>query len=248
MAKLARLRAGGAGGMRPVVGIIACNRTTGGEPSVTVMRRYVEASIRYGDFAALVVPSLPGAMQAGEIVGRLDGLLLTGSPSNVAPSRYGDAGESAGPFDPERDTMTADLIAAFRAAAKPIFGICRGFQELNVAFGGTLRRDLGKRHHSLEERDLSTMFAHRHEVALAPDGRLAAAYGRAGLTVNSVHYQGVDRLGEGLIVEATAPDAIVEAFSAPAVLAVQWHPEWATDEDPDAQALFAAFGAMLRTR
>jgi putative glutamine amidotransferase len=248
VAKLACLRAGGAGGMRPVVGIIACNRTTGGEPSVTVMRRYVEAAIRYGDFAALVVPSLPDAMRAGEVAGRLDGLLLTGSPSNVEPRRYGDAGESAGPFDPERDAMTADLIADFRAAGRPIFGICRGFQELNVAFGGTLRRDLGARHHSPEECDLPTMFAHRHAVALAPKGRLAAAYGRDALTVNSVHFQGVDRLGDGLFVEASAPDGVVEAFSATDVLAVQWHPEWATDADPDAQALFAAFGAMLRNR
>ncbi len=234
--------------MRPVVGIIACNRMTGGEPSVTVMRRYAEAAMRYGDFASLVVPSLPGVMAAGEIVGRLDGLLLTGSPSNVEPRLYGDAGVSDGPFDPERDAMTQGLIAEFRAAGKPIFGICRGFQELNVAFGGSLRRDLGPRHHSPEERDLPTMFGHRHDVALAPEGRLAVAYGRDSLTVNSVHYQGVDRLGDGLVVEATAPDGVVEAFSAGDVLAVQWHPEWDSDADADSQALFAAFGAMLRRR
>jgi len=235
---------------RPVVGIIACNRQTGGEASISVMRRYVEAAIRYADCAALVIPSLPEAMRAAEVVPRLDGLMLTGSPSNVEPARYGDAGTSAGPFDPARDSMTAELITAARSAAKPIFGICRGFQELNISFGGTLRRDLGDRqpvpHHAEEQSDLGIMFAHRHPVSLAPAGRLAAAYGRPSLMVNSVHYQGVDRLGAGLSVEATADDGVVEAFSAPGILAVQWHPEWATSEDPDAQALFRAFGAMLR--
>ena len=93
---------------------------------------------------------------------------------------------------------------------------------------------------------MPTMFAHRHPVALAPGGRLAAAYGRNTLSVNSVHYQGVDRLGSHLLIEATAPDGVVEAFSAPGVLAVQWHPEWETENEPDSQALFAAFGAMLR--
>lgn len=235
---------------RPVVGIIACNRQTGGEASVAVMRRYVEATMRHADCAALVIPSLPDAMQAAEVVPRLDGLLLSGSPSNVEPARYGDASMSAGPFDPARDCMTAELIAAALSLEKPIFGICRGFQELNIAFGGTLRRDLGDRspvpHHASEQSDLGIMFAHRHPVALTPGGRLAAAYNRPSLTVNSVHYQGVDRLGAGLSVEATADDGVVEAFSAPGILAVQWHPEWETDQDADSQTLFRAFGAMLR--
>ncbi len=242
---------------RPVIGIIACNRQTGGEASVTVMRRYVEAAMRYADCAALVIPSLPGLMRAGEVVGRIDGLVLTGSPSNVEPRRYGDATpDTPGPFDPDRDTMTADLIAAMRTRAAPMLGICRGFQELNVAYGGTLRRDLGDgtalAHHAPgdypEDIDLPGMFGHRHPVTLAPGGVLARTYGRPDLIVNSVHYQGVDRIGEDLAVEATAPDGVIEAFSAPNLLAVQWHPEWATERDPDAQALFAAFGAMLRRR
>ena len=240
---------------RPVIGIIACNRQTGGEASVTVMRRYIEAVMRYADCAALVIPSLPGLMRADEVAGRIDGLVLTGSPSNVEPWRYGDSTTgTAGPFDPDRDTMTAELIAAMRARATPMLGICRGFQELNVAYGGTLRRDLGNgadlAHHAPGDYpadiDLPGMFGHRHRIGLTPGGILAETYGRADLEVNSVHYQGVDRLGAELTAEATAPDGIVEAFSAPGVLAVQWHPEWATDDDPDAQALFAAFGTMLR--
>lgn len=235
--------------MRPVLGIIACNRDTSVEPVLSVARRYVEHAMVHADCAALIVPSLPGAMRAAEVAPRLDAVLLTGSPSNVAPERYGDsAGE--GPFDRDRDTMALELIEAMRALGRPVFGICRGLQELNVAFGGTLRRDLGRRpgldHHAAEGAAFAEMFEHRHPVALTPHGQLARTYARASLEVNSVHYQGIDRLGDGLAVEATAPDGIVEAFSAPGVLAVQWHPEWRTADDPDAQALFRRFGELAR--
>lgn len=234
---------------RPVLGIIACNRETSVEPVLSVARRYVEHAMVHADCAALIVPSLPGAMRAAEVAGRLDALLLTGSPSNVAPARYGDAG-GAGPFDPDRDAMALDLIDAMRSLGRPVFGICRGFQEINVAFGGTLRRDLGHKpdldHHAPDEADFATMFEHRHAVTLTPGGELARTYGRPGLEVNSVHYQGVDRLGDGLRVEAIAPDGVIEAVSAPGVLAVQWHPEWRTAADPDAQALFRRFGELAR--
>lgn len=235
---------------RPVVGIIACNRIGGGEPVVSVVRRYVDAVVRFADCAALVVPSLPGGLGADEAAAHLDGLLLTGSPSNVAPARYGDAAPGDGPFDADRDATAFALIAAFRRRARPVFGICRGFQEINVACGGTLRRDLGAAtglpHHAAAGATLADLFGHRHSVALAPGGILAGLYGGDTLTVNSVHYQGIARLGTGLRVEATAPDGVVEAVSAPNLLAVQWHPEWNTPGDTQAQTLFAAFGAMLR--
>ena len=239
---------------RPVFGIIACNRNTGGERAQSVMTRYVAEAMRYANAAALIVPSLPELMAASEVAPRLDALLLTGSPSNVETSRYGVTDpDAAGPFDPARDTMELALVDAMLALGKPVFGICRGFQELNVAFGGSLRRDLGDRelpHHAPEGADLSAMFAHTHTVNLTPGGRLAGVYARPRLTVNSVHYQGVDRLGSGLTVEATAPDGIIEAFSAQIgnapVLAVQWHPEWQTETSPDAQALFAEMGRLAR--
>lgn len=236
---------------RPVIGVIACNRIVGVEAAQAVMTRYVAALMRYADAAALIVPALPDLMTAREVAPRLDAVLLTGSPSNVAPARYGDEAAGEGPFDPGRDEMALALATAMIERERPVFGVCRGFQELNVALGGTLRRDLGAGalpHHAPEATAFDDMFLHEHPVALQPGGTLARLYGLRPLTVNSVHYQGIDRLAPGLTVEAAAPDGIVEAFSSPAsrVLAVQWHPEWRTEANRDAQALFAEFGRMAR--
>jgi putative glutamine amidotransferase len=221
------------------------------------MNRYVTAAMRYADAAALLVPALPDLMLAKEVAPRLDGLLLTGSPSNVAPARYGDAAEvdAPGPFDHSRDAMTEALIDAFLELKRPIFGICRGLQELNVAFGGTLRRDMSAasaplQHHAADDATFEDMFAHSHEVELAGDGVLARAMGTRRIEVNSVHYQGIDRLGAGLRIEARAPDGVIEAVSgqgngAP-VLAVQWHPEWRTADNPQSQQFFQLLGRALR--
>lgn len=234
---------------RPVIGIACCNRVTGGEASQSVMTRYVAATMRHADAAALLIPALPELMHPHEVAPRLDALLLTGSPSNVGAERYGDDG-GEGPFDPGRDGMVLGLIDAMLARGRPVFGICRGFQELNVAFGGTLRRDLGAAHHAPDDAGLDAMFAYGHEVTLALGGQLAAAYGVDRLHVNSVHYQGVARLGAGLTIEAVASDGVTEAFSATvgaaAVLAVQWHPEWQTDANPDSQRFFGLLGTAAR--
>jgi putative glutamine amidotransferase len=221
------------------------------------MNRYVVHALRYADVAGLLVPALPELMSGREVAPRLDGLLLTGSPSNIEPGRYGQANalDAEGPYDPGRDTMTADLIAAMLDLGKPVFGICRGLQELNVAFGGALRRDASRAdellaHHAPDEAAFEAMFDHHHEVALSPGGVLSRGLGRASLSVNSVHYQAIDTLGAGLTVEATAPDGVVEAVSARVgdaqVLAVQWHPEWRTDANPDSQAFFRLLGRVLR--
>lgn len=242
---------------RPVLGVICCNRSVGTEMAQAVMQRYLVAALRHADAAALLIPSLPELMRAEEVAPRLDGLLLTGSPSNVEPHRYGhgDAEDAYGPFDPDRDEMTFSLIRAMIARGRPVFGICRGFQELNLAFGGTLRRDCATHpelvgHHAPDEVAFDALFDHTHPVALTPGGRLAQAYGRTALTVNSVHYQGVDRLGEGLQVEARAPDGLIEAVSGRVdgaqVLAVQWHPEWHVDRHPDSQRYFHILGEALR--
>jgi len=240
---------------RPVMGVICCNRRVGSEPAQAVMMRYLMSALPYADAAALLVPALPGLMQAREIAPRLDGLLLTGTPSNLEPSRYGEESEGVGPFDPERDEMTARLIDAMLELGKPVFGICRGFQEINVAFGGTLRRDMAESgelisHHADEAEDLPTMFQHTHPVELKEGGVLKRAYGRDKLDVISVHYQGADKLGKGLTVEATAPDGVIEAVSAEIngapVLAVQWHPEWRAAENPQSQLFFKLLGRALR--
>jgi len=242
--------------MRPVAGIICCTRTVGAEPAQAVMNRYVASAMAYADAAALLVPSMPELMKASEVAARLDGLMLTGSPSNLDPALYGqEVVDAPGPFDAARDAMTADLIRAMLDLGRPVFGVCRGFQEINVAFGGTLRRDMAASdelidHHAPDEVDFNGMFDHEHRVDLAPGGVLATAFGAEVATVNSVHYQGVDRLGEGLAVEARAPDGVVEAVSASVngapVLAVQWHPEWKTERNPQSQAFFQLFGRALR--
>jgi putative glutamine amidotransferase len=241
---------------RPVLGISCCTRTIGSETAQAVIDRYVVNTMRHADCAALLVPALPELMRAEEVADRLDGVLLTGSPSNLDPARYGDPDPDAeGPWDPARDAMTAALIAAMIARGKPVIGVCRGFQEINAALGGTLRRDTSAspellRHHVPDGTDFAAMFDHCHDVALTPGGLLARAYGRDTLSVNSVHYQGVGRLAPGLAIEAQSPDGLVEAVSATiagaAVLAVQWHPEWATDAHPDSQLFFRLVGRMLR--
>ncbi len=244
---------------RPVLGVICCTRTVGSEPAQAVMNRYLTSALAWADCAALLVPSLTDLMTARDVAPRLDGLLLTGSPSNITADRYGhgDAPDAAGPYDTGRDAMTAALIDAMAELRRPVFGICRGLQEINVAFGGTLRRDTSRsdnllRHHSPDDAAFDDMFEHMHDVTLTPGGRLHGVYGQDALKVNSVHYQGVDRLGAGLNVEARAPDGLTEAVSgmvngAP-VLAVQWHPEWRTAENPQSQVFFRLLGEALRAK
>jgi putative glutamine amidotransferase len=240
---------------RPVLGIIACNRQVGTEPAQAVMERYIRAAMTFADVAALIVPSLPDLMSAAEVAPRLDGILLTGTPSNVAPLRYGEEAEGNGPFDEGRDEIALSMVARMIDAQKPVFGICRGFQEINVALGGTLRRDTSESedlicHHAPDGVSFDAMFDHRHPVELAKGGILADAYAKPALEVNSVHYQGIGKLANGLTIEARAPDGLIEAYSArpngAPLLAVQWHPEWGTENDPDSQTYFRLLGMALR--
>jgi putative glutamine amidotransferase len=211
----------------------------------------LRAPAAHADADVVLVPALPGLTDWTSLASRLDGLLLTGSPSNMEPWRYG-ASTGDGPFDPARDTTTLALGQAMLRAGKPVFGICRGFQELNVAFGGTLQTvptDGPVSHHAPDGIGLAEMFAATHPVTLTPGGVLADALG-AEIIVNTVHYQGVATLGQGLTVEARAPDGLVEAFSAQVgtaeVLAVQWHPEWDADSNPASAWFFQRLGRALR--
>jgi putative glutamine amidotransferase len=241
---------------RPVLGVIACNREIETQAAQAVMTRYLVSALRYADAASLLIPAMPELMHAKEVAPRLDGLLLTGTPSNLDPRRYGELVDDApGPLDSARDEMTAHLIEAMLDLGRPVFGICRGFQELNVAFGGTLRRDMAENpdfipHHAPSDQSFADYFAHVHPVKLTHDGILERVYKQNDLDVVSVHYQGVDKLGEGLTVEATAPDGVVEAISANVngaqILAVQWHPEWRAHENPESQKFFQLLGRALR--
>jgi putative glutamine amidotransferase len=239
---------------RPVLGVIACNRMVGSEVAQAVMNRYIRAAMIYADVAALIIPSLPDLMTAADVAPRIDGILLTGSPSNVATRLYGEDGGDS-PFDDGRDEIAISMVNRMIDTQKPVFGICRGFQEINVALGGTLRRDTSAsddliRHHAPDDVSFDVMIDHRHAVDLTDGGILASAYAKSALDVNSVHYQGIGKLADGLNVEARAPDGLVEAYSArpngAPLLAVQWHPEWGTENDPDSQTYFHLLGKALR--
>jgi putative glutamine amidotransferase len=194
----------------------------------------------------------------GDLFDHLDGILLTGGPSNVAPHHYGGApSRPETVLDPQRDATTLPLIRAAVERAMPLLAICRGFQELNVAFGGSLHQHLHEVPGRIDHRrdraaTFPEQYAPRHPVALTPGGELAGLSGALEIEVNSLHAQGIDRIGEGLVVEAVAPDGTIEAArvegAAAFAIGVQWHPEWRVLEKPDYAALFAAFGEATRER
>ena len=226
-----------------------------GDQLQTASERYIRAASSYADADIILIPALPDLQSPRGALSRVDAVLLTGSPSNVETSRYGVADPTAaGPFDPARDSTALAIVEAALSLRRPLFGICRGFQEINVALGGSLRRDLGEgvtglAHHAPADAGVSKMFSHEHVVKLAANGFLKTAFGRDELWVNSVHYQGVDRLAPGLKVEAIAADGVVEAVSAAdgaPLLAVQWHPEWRTADNPASLAYFSLLGAAAR--
>ena len=205
----------------------------------------------------LILPGLPGTAETGELVGLLDGLVLTGARPNVHPSFYGhDETEAHAPFDLGRDNLVLPLTRAMIAAGKPVFGICRGIQEMNVAFGGTLHpeiRDLpGRMNHRMPpgETDHDVIFAKRHKVEFRAGGTFHHLFGTTAAVTNSLHGQAVWEPGERVIVEGHADDGTVEAISiegaASFALGVQWHAEYDAVNDPVNRALFAAFGAATR--
>ena len=220
--------------------------------------QYLRAVLDGAGGLPLLIPALGGPLEAGELAARLDGLLITGSPSNILPDHYGGEPSEPGTLhDPDRDATTLPLIRAALAAGVPLFGICRGLQELNVALGGTLHQRVhelpGKHDHRWDDADpLEKQYGPAHPVRVCPGGVLERALGAGEITVNSLHWQGIDQLAAGLRVEAEAPDGLIEAVSvrdaATFALAVQWHPEWRFAENPASQALLGAFGAAARAR
>ncbi len=244
--------------VRPLIGIPADRRMVGKHPFHMVGEKYARAVMVAAGAAPLLIPALAEELRFEELLERLDGLLFTGSPSNVEPHRY--QGEPSAPgtlHDPARDATTLPLIRKAVAAAVPVFGICRGFQEMNVAFGGTLHQKLHEVPGNLDHRDdesqpLEVQYGPAHDVTLEPGGALRALSAAERVRVNSLHSQGIERLGDELAVEARAPDGVIEAFRVRAAptfaLAVQWHPEWQVMSNPFSRALFAAFGQASRER
>jgi putative glutamine amidotransferase len=242
---------------KPLIGIPADRRILGPHPFHCVGEKYIAAVAEAADAIPVLIPAL-GEANLDATLERLDGILLTGSPSNVEPSRYaGPAGDPDTLHDPHRDATTLPLIPRAIAAGLPLFAVCRGFQEMNVAFGGTLWQKVqdvpgNLDHREDKEQPLEQQYAPAHEVELVPGGRLSALAGGTRVMVNSLHAQGVRELGRDLEIEARAPDGLVEAFrvrsAAGFTLAVQWHPEWQVMKNPFSRAMFAAFGDAARTR
>ena len=243
---------------RPLIGIPADRRLVGAHPFHMVGEKYARAVLDAAGAAPLLIPSLADELGFEELLERLDGLLFTGSPSNVEPHRYEGPPSAPGTLhDPARDATTLPLIRKAVAAGVPVFGICRGFQEMNVAFGGTLHQKLHEVPGHLDHRDdgtqpLEVQYGPAHDVTLEPGGMLRAFAPGDRIPVNSLHSQGIDRLGPELEVEARAPDGVIEAFrvrnAQRFALAVQWHPEWKVMSNPFSRALFAAFGEASRER
>jgi putative glutamine amidotransferase len=233
--------------MALIVGIPACNKLIN-ELAV----HYAPA--RYGDalmFASGALPILLPPVGEGmlDMLNRLDGLLLDGSPSNVEPALYGVAHDATpGKHDPARDATTLPLCRAAIARGMPVLAICRGVQELNVAMGGSLHQQVheveGRQDHRSRPGTIDEKFDFAHRVTLS--GQLARLVGRTEIMVNSLHEQALDRIADGLVVEGVAEDGTVEAVrvanARSFAFGVQFHPEWHVRNDAASHAIFAAFG------
>lgn len=218
--------------------------------------QYLEAAISVAGVLPVLVPSFGERLDLEQLLTSVDGVMLTGSKSNVHPSYYGgDDNEANGPYDRDRDATTLPMIRKAIDAGVPLLAICRGIQELNVALGGTLATEVqdmeGRMDHRAPQSDSQDeRFAIRQSVRIAPGSCLAGVFGAGDVMVNSVHRQAVDRLGPRLRVEAVAEDGTVEAVSVKDARAfavgVQWHPEyWAASDDASAR-VFRAFGQAVR--
>jgi putative glutamine amidotransferase len=246
----------------PLIGLPACVKVPGELPVHQVGEKYLRGVIEGAGAMTVIVPALGDDFDAAEMVARLDGLVLTGSPSNVEPWRYAGPDSDPGTLhDAQRDAMTLPLIRAAIEDGLPLLAICRGIQELNVALGGSLHQNVhdlpGKRDHRSDKTlGIRERYRPAHPVALRADGMLARLLGKLGsagaIDVNSLHAQGIDRLAPGLQVEATAPDGLIEAVSLPGargfVLGLQWHPEWPDPCAPVSQEIFTAFGDAAEAR
>ena len=226
-------------------------------PFHVVGDKYARA-VRAGAGCQPVLFPLAGPENIENLLAGVDGVMLTGSPSNVDPLHYGQRLADPGlPLDPERDRLTLDLVRGCLRHDVPILGLCRGMQEINVALGGSLHQKVHEvaglqDHREPAEGTLEEQYDLSHEVVMPADSLLGRLAGRARIRVNSLHGQGIARLAEGLRPVAHGPDGLVEAFemaeASAFALAVQWHPEWRCETNPFYLSIFQAFGEACRLR
>jgi putative glutamine amidotransferase len=250
---------------KPVVGVIGNSGVVNDRHNVQLVgQRNMRAVAEVAGALPLMFAGTPDITDIDALLGAVDGILLTGARANVHPACFGvepDARHE--PYDQERDAMALGLIQACVERGVPLFGICRGLQEMNVAFGGSLHpeiRDIpGRMNHRMPRLengeihpDVNVVFADRHEVRLAKEGAFAKLLGCEVIRVNSLHGQGIEEPGERVIVEGVAEDGTIEAISIAAAssfaLGVQWHAEYDPQTNPINRALFQAFGAALQDR
>jgi putative glutamine amidotransferase len=243
--------------MSPVVGLPAClSDVKPGRPFHIVGDKYLRAISEFSGCQPLIFPALGPESDMDAILDRLDGLLLTGSPSNIEPHHYGEGDKNEPNPDPARDATTLPLIHKALDRDMPILAICRGFQEMNVALGGSLHQRIhevpGRMvHHENENDPLDTQYGPAHPVTLTENGYLSNLLNTSEITVNSLHGQGVKDLAPSTRLEAIAPDGTAEAFTVSGAkgftLAVQWHPEYKPQTNLISQVIFKNFGVACQS-
>lgn len=235
---------------KPLIGVVMCQIDKGGHPTQMVHNKYLDAILTAGGVPLALPHGLTNQPELLEnAMAALDGILLTGSPSNIEPWHYGESGTEAY-ADPGRDKLAFALITQAIARHLPLLAICRGLQELVVATGGSLHRQVHLQpgfqdHREDETQPLEQQYAAAHQVWVEPDGLLSQLVkGEESFQVNSLHQQGIRSLGPQLRIEARAADGLIEAVSLqqhPFALAVQWHPEWQSEESASSRLLFDGF-------
>lgn len=242
----------------PVVLLPADRRQLGDHPFHVAGHKYVYAVVHAARALPLIVPALGTVSEMQALLEVADGILLPGAVSNVHPSHFNQpVRDAALPLDQDRDGLSLQMIRAAVEAGIPLLGICRGLQEINVAFGGSLHQAVHENegmsdHREAKAQSLDEQYAQVHPVLTVAGGQLAEISGCREMMVNSLHGQGIDRLGAGLVAEAYAPDGLIEAVSISGAknfaLAVQWHPEWNVLSTPAYLAIFRAFGRACQAR
>jgi putative glutamine amidotransferase len=253
-----RASCGGTMHRRPLVIVPADRKMMGHHAYHSAGEKYLSALVSGSDVIPMIMPSLSPSLPLRETLENVDGVFLTGSYSNIEPHHYSNEASYEGNLhDRHRDENSLSIIPLAIEMQIPVFAVCRGFQEANVALGGSLHQKVHEVHGLNDHREnlddeLDMQYADSHLVSLKTGGLLANLAGKSEVMVNSLHGQGINRLANNLKIEATAPDGLIEAVSLkashPFFLAVQWHPEWKVGENPFYLSMFQAFGRACRDR
>lgn len=250
---------------RPVVAVVCNTLLVDGRMTVhAVGERNLLALVQAAEVSPILIPALPGAVDVGAILSIVHGVLLVGGRANVHPSRFGiDADPRHEPYDEGRDAVALDIVRACVAGGVPLLGVCRGLQEMNVAFGGTLHPEVSELPGRMNHRgprlptgefhpDPKVVFADRHVVRLAKDGAFSRLFDAETIVVNSLHGQAILQPAERVFVEGIAEDDTIEAISirdaSGFALGVQWHAEYDPQGNRTNRLLFEAFGRAAAQR